>query len=172
MASVSPEAFEAACPGISELSASELCERGFTAYGEGSPEEALLYLQRAHEHNPNDARVRSYYGLCVGLCERRFEEAVELCQSAAKQEFFNPELYMNLAELYLGFGFKSEGIRYLRRGLMIDPGNIPLAKLLRDLGDRMSPVIRFLPRRHLVNRWLGSARYVLLTRKAPPRLVA
>ena len=45
-----------------------------------------------------------------------------LCRSAAKEEFFNPALYHNLARVHLAFGFKAEGIRYLRRGLMIDPG--------------------------------------------------
>jgi tetratricopeptide (TPR) repeat protein len=143
-----------------------------TTYDDGDPEAALPYLRCAHAHNPNDARVRSYYGLCLGLAERRFEESVELCQSAAKQEFFNPELYLNLAKLHLAFGFKSQGIRYLRRGLMIDPSNVPLETLLRDLGDRMSPVLRFLPRRHPVNRWLGTARYLLIARTPLARIAA
>jgi hypothetical protein len=55
---------------------------------------------------------------------------------------------------------------------MIDPGNHALAQLLRDLGDRLSPVIGFLPRRHPVNRWLGAARYILIARSASPRLAA
>ena len=90
--------------------------------------------------------------------ERRFEKALELCRSAAKEEFFNPELYHNLARVHMAFGFKSEAIRYLRRGLMIDPANTSLADDLERLGRRRMPVLQFLPRNHPVNRWLGRMR--------------
>jgi tetratricopeptide (TPR) repeat protein len=139
----------------------ELFDQGLSAYASGDPASALEYLRCAYRQNDQDARMRSYYGLCLGLAEKRFEESVELCQSAAKQEFFNPELYHNLAMLHLGFGFKAEAVRFLRRGLMIDPGNQTISTALRELGDRMSPVLNFLPRRHPVNRWLGAARHVL-----------
>jgi len=142
-------------------SSRQLLETGCRVYDGGDASAALTYLRSAYELDENNARVRSFYGLCMGLSERRFEESVELCQSAAKQEFFNPELYLNLARLYLGFGFKAEGVRFLRRGLMIDPGDIQIATLLRELGDRMSPVLGFLPRQHLLNRWLGAARHLV-----------
>ena len=97
--------------------------------------------------------------------EERFEEAVELCQGAAKQEFFNPDLYWNLARLHLGFGFKAEGVRYLRRGLMIDPAHPAILEALRDLGDRAAPVLTFLPRQHPVHRWLGAVRHTIITHR-------
>jgi len=144
------------CPDA--LTVKELFERGCSIYEEGDAEKALPYLRSAYERDPDSAAIRSHYALCVGLVERRFGESVDLCQSAAKQEFFNPNLYFNLARLHLGFGFKAEGIRFLRRGLMIDPGNDRIADELRRLGDRVAPVISFLPRRHALNRWLGAAR--------------
>jgi len=145
------------------VSSRELFERGRALFDDGDAPGALVYLRGAHAMEGNDARIRSWYGLCLGMVERRFEEAVALCQSAAKQEFFNPDLYFNLARLYLGFGFKSEGVRYLRRGLMIDPGNARILRMLRDLGDRAAPVVGFLPRRHPINRWLGAVRHVITT---------
>ena len=146
-------------------SARELFDRGCALYEGGDPEAALPLLRRAHEVDENNARVRSWYGLCAGLVDRQFEEAVALCQSAAKQEFFNPDLYLNLARLYLGFGFKAEGVRYLRRGLMIDPGNVAITSAMRELGDRGAPVLGFLPRRHPVNRWLGAVRHTITTHR-------
>lgn len=143
---------------LDTLSVRELYETGCSVYDEGDPERALAYLRSAYEREPENAAIRSHYALCMGLVERRFGESVDLCQSAAKQEFFNPDLYLNLARLHLGFGFKSEGIRFLRRGLMIDPGNARIVEALKHLGDRRSPVLRFLPRRHPLNRWLGAAR--------------
>jgi hypothetical protein len=59
----------------------------------------------------------------------------------------------------MAFGYKSEAIRYLRRGLMIDPGHGALAAELEQLGRRQLPVLQFLPRNHPVNRWLGRMRH-------------
>jgi tetratricopeptide (TPR) repeat protein len=121
--------------------------------------EALEHFRSAHQLDRSNPRYRSFYGLGLALVERRFNKALELCRSAAKEEFFNPELYHNLARVHLAFGFKAEAIRYLRRGLMIDPGNTPMASDLVQLGLRVSPVLRFLPRRHPVNRTLGRLRH-------------
>lgn len=144
-----------------EIDSRALFERGRSMVEGNDLSSALALLRTAYASNGNDAKVRSWYGLCVGLEERDFDAAVALCQSAAKQEFFNPDLYLNLARLYLGFGFKAEGVRYLRRGLMIDPAHAAILQALRELGDRSPPVLGFLPRRHPVNRWLGAVRHTV-----------
>jgi Flp pilus assembly protein TadD len=149
----------------------ELLERSRSLIEDSRYREALECLQLANHSDPAHAQVRSLLGLCLAREERRFDEAVELCTAAAKQEFFNPELYRNLAWVYLNFGFKSEGIRFLLRGQMIDPANETIRRELADLGNRIPPVLRFLPRRHLLNRWLGSARH-LLGRREDRRLAA
>ncbi|MHC4494013.1 MAG: hypothetical protein ACYTDU_20650 [Planctomycetota bacterium] len=119
---------------------------------------ALEHFRAAHRLDPTSPRYRSYYGLCLGLSERRFDKALELCRSAAKEEFFNPALYHNLARLHLAFGFKAEGIRYLRRGLMIDPESEEIRLDLRRLGVRQRPMLAFLRRGHLLNRLIGRLR--------------
>lgn len=139
-------------------SAEEHFKRGEAALeGEDHPL-ALTHFRAANRLDPTSPRFRSYFGLCLALSERRFDKALNLCRSAAKEEFFNPALYHNLARVHLSFGFKAEGIRYLRRGLMIDPGDEAIAKALRELGVRRRPPLRFLSRRHLLNRWLGELR--------------
>ena len=77
------------------------------------------------------------------------------------QVILNPEVYLNLARVYLHFGFKTEGRRFLLRGQMIDPANAEISGALEGLGARLDPVLRFLPRRHFINRWLGSARHLI-----------
>jgi tetratricopeptide (TPR) repeat protein len=119
---------------------------------------ALEHFRAAHRMEPGNPRHRSYFGLCLGLAEHRFDRALELCRAAAKEEFFNPVLYQNLARVHLAFGFKAEGIRFLRRGLMIDPGNRAIGDHLKRLGERRPPVLAFLRRRHPINRWLGQVR--------------
>lgn len=132
--------------------------RGRELLGSESEPEALEHFRSAWQLDRANPRYRSFYGLGLARVERRLDDALELCRSAAKEEFFNPELYHNLARVHLAFGFKAEGIRYLRRGLMIDPSHGPMLRELQELGVRRSPVLTFLPRRHPMNRWLGRCR--------------
>ena len=134
---------------------------GLTLFRNEAFHEAQEHFQAAHDADADHARARSYLGVCVGICDRGFEDAVALCASASKQEFFNPEVYLNLARVYLHFGFKTEGRRYLLRGQMIDPANTEIVAALDQLGSRSSPVLKFLPRCHFINRWLGGARHLL-----------
>ena len=132
--------------------------RGLEALREERHHDALEHFRAAHRLDPTSPGYRSFYGVALGLAERRFDKALELCRSAAKEEFFNPLLYHNLARVHLAFGFKAEAIRYLRRGLMIDPGNAEIATELRLMGVRRQPVLGFLRRGHVLNRWLGALR--------------
>lgn len=139
--------------------AEDLFQQGLVLFHRGANEEAQVCFRAAHDAEPDHARARSYLGVCMAVCDRRFEESLVLCTSASKQEFFNPEVYLNLARVYLSFGFKTEGRRFLMRGQMIDPGNAEIQLALQQLGARMQPVLRFLPRCHFINRWLGGARH-------------
>jgi tetratricopeptide (TPR) repeat protein len=140
------------------FSADEHFRRGRAALDCNNHAVALEHFCAAQRVDPNSPRYRSYYGLCLGIAKRRFDQALELCRSAAKEEFYNPELYRNLAQVHLVFGFKAEGIRYLRRGLMIDPANQQILDDLSELGVRRRSSFGFLPRRHLINRWIGMFR--------------
>jgi tetratricopeptide (TPR) repeat protein len=141
------------------FTAEEHYRRGKELLEKGRAAEAFDYFRTAHTLDDGNPRYRSFYGLGLALVERRFNEGLELCRSAAKEEFFNPDLYHNLAQVHLAFGFKAEGIRYVRRGLMIDPGHAGMCEELRRLGVRRAPLLSFLPRRHAFNRWLGRLRH-------------
>ena len=141
------------------LTAAEHFYRGEAALAADNISGALEHFRSAHRLEPANPRHRSYFGLCLGLTERRFDRALDLCRAAAKEEFFNPVLYRNLARVHLAFGFKAEGIRFLRRGLMIDPHNEVIGQHLEQMGLRCPSVLGFLRRRHVLNRWLGQLRY-------------
>lgn len=129
--------------------------RGAEALTAGGGPDALAHFRSAHRLDPGNALYASYYGLALGLVERRLDRALALCRDAAKEEFFNPVHYHNLAKLHLSFGFKAEAVRYLRRGLMIDPDNRAIALEIRNLGVRRRPPLSFLRRRNILNRWAG-----------------
>ncbi|MCC6639887.1 MAG: tetratricopeptide repeat protein [Deltaproteobacteria bacterium] len=140
------------------FSADEHFQKGQEWLRARQPGAALEHFRVANALQRDNARYRSFYGLCIGLVERRFSKALELCNAAVKDEFFNPDLYLNLARVHMAFGFKAEGMRYLRRALMIDPSSATAQAELARLGERRRPVLGFLPRRHPINRWLGRAR--------------
>jgi tetratricopeptide (TPR) repeat protein len=146
----------------STFTAEEHFRRGLEALELEQPGVALRHFGSATRLDPGRASYRSYYGLALGLAERRLDRALALCREAAKQEFFNPVHYHNLARLHLAFGFKAEAVRFLRRGLMIDPENREICEHMRRLGVRRRPALGFLRRQHLLNRWAGR-----LLRRAP-----
>lgn len=139
----------------STFTAEDHYRRGLEALDTDSREDALGHFRAAHRLEPSSALYASHYGLALGLAERRLDRALELCRAAAKREFFNPVHYHNLARLHLALGFKAEGIRYLRRGLMIDPANAGIIDEMRALGVRRRPPLAFLRRQNLLNRVIG-----------------
>jgi len=145
----------------------EVLRRGRALLAEGDPEAAMQHLRPAFEQHPAHPKLRSAYGLALGLARQRYHEALELCQSAVNQEYFDPAHYLNVARLNLAYGFRSEALRYVRRARMIDPASPEVAALLEQLGLRSRPVLPFLPRPHLLNRWLGAIRAVFLRRPSP-----
>jgi tetratricopeptide (TPR) repeat protein len=148
--------------GTGEFSAEEHHRRGAALLEGGHGHEAFEHLSRAYLADPQNARYRSSYALALALVRGQFMGAVELARAAIRQEFYNPDLYLNLARIYMTFEFRAEAIRFLRRGLMVDPEHERIQRKLRELGVRRRPPLRFLPRNHPINRWLGRLQARLL----------
>lgn len=140
------------------LTPEESLRKGQELLRSGLQMAALEQFASAYEREPTSPRLRSYYGWAVAMIERRLDRGLTLCRSALRDDYDNPEAYCNLAKVLLAFGRKSEALRYLRRGLMIDPSNALLLQEWRHLGVRRRPVLPFLSRRHLMNRFLGRIR--------------
>lgn len=155
-----------------QASAQDHFRQGCDDLESGAVDRALAHFRSASRLDPGSARYRSYHGLALGLAERRWEKALELCRSAARDEFFEPGHYLNLARLHLSFGFKAEAIRLLRRGMMIAPGHGEIAGMLRELGVRRRPPLPFLRRDNALNRWLGTALERMRLRSEPEPEVA
>jgi tetratricopeptide (TPR) repeat protein len=130
---------------------------------------ALEHFASAYERAPEDPRYRSHYGWAVAMIEHRVDRGLSLCRSALRDGADRPEIYHNLARVLLAHGRKSEGIKYIRRGLMVDPRHAALVLEWRRCGIRRSPVLPFLPRRHLLNRALGRLRGLWARGFVPPR---
>ncbi|MBI5642195.1 MAG: hypothetical protein HY954_01825 [Deltaproteobacteria bacterium] len=97
----------------------------------------------------------SYYALSLANVEGNYDKAISLCLMAAEKEFYNPEIYLNLGRIFLLNGQKSVAVRAFRKGLKFDNSNHSLLHEMRNLGVRRRPVLTFLPRQNVVNKYLG-----------------
>jgi hypothetical protein len=100
----------------------------------------------------------SYLGYGIARCQGKVKEGLKLCQHSIKVEFYESENYLNLARTCLLDRDRGGAVRAIRGGLKVDPQNLDLLALYRDLGVRQEPVLSFLSRTNVVNQVLGRIR--------------
>lgn len=114
---------------------------------------ALAHLEKALKLQDNRSWY-SYLGYCIARQRGQIRKGIDLCLISLELERDEPAHYLNLGNIYLLSGNKSEAIRVFREGMVIgDCGEI--RKILEHIGTRKPPVITFLPRDNPVNRLLG-----------------
>jgi tetratricopeptide (TPR) repeat protein len=118
------------------LGADHSLRRGQELLRAGLENAALEHFAQAHRARPEDPRLRSYYGWAVATVEHRLERGLGLCREALRDDGGCAEIYLNLARVLMSHGRKAEGIRYLKRGLMVDPREAALIQEWRRLGVR------------------------------------
>jgi hypothetical protein len=84
--------------------------------------------------------------------------ALELCESAVAVEFYNPDLFHNLARVHLRMGRRDRAYPVLLRGLQLHPSHRGIRSDLRAMGMRRRPILPFLSRGNPVNRFFGMMR--------------
>ncbi|MDP2689961.1 MAG: tetratricopeptide repeat protein [Deltaproteobacteria bacterium] len=129
-------------------------EDGIEKARDGSYKEALGVFEEdlCFTQHPT---AMSYYAVCLANVEGNYDKAISLCLMAAEKEFYNPEIYLNLGRLFLLNGQKSVAVRAFRKGLKYDNSNMCLLGEMKKLGVRKKPVLGFLPRQNMFNRYLG-----------------
>jgi len=137
-------------------------KEGMTQYQAGYYARAFAKFQRAVELDKTNATYLSYLSLLVALAQKNYEAAEQLGHTALRMTRNDPQLYLNLAEVYLKAGDKEDAVEALQVGLTYTKQDVRLKRALRKLGVRRSPVISFLERKHFLNRYLGKARHKIL----------
>ena len=117
-------------------------------------ESALNQEERAGNPAPR-MKYLSYYGLSLAMAVGRTNEALEMCERALAVEFYNPDLYLNLARVFLASGNRKRAHKALCQGLRIEKGHAGLINEIRRMGLRRRPTFGFLPRHHVLNRMTG-----------------
>jgi Flp pilus assembly protein TadD len=123
---------------------------------------AMPYFTRALQREKANPFYLSYLGVAMAAAERKWDEAEELCTQALKMRRTQPELYLNLADVYRLAGRREEQIETLFQGLRMTKRDPRIAETLKRYGFRRPPVIPFLERDNILNRELGKLRYRVL----------
>jgi Flp pilus assembly protein TadD len=165
-----------------DTEAIEEFEKGLSLLRNDYPGRALVHLTKAVELEKNNPFYLSHLGVALARAGKNwslaenlrsqtsqmrrtppeFDLAEKLCSRALQMNRTQPELYLNLAEVYSLAGNKEDAIETLSRGLRFTKQNEHLADALRRFGSRRRPVLRFLGRRHFLNRHFGKMRNRLL----------
>lgn len=146
---------------MSSRSAELSFRKGLHALEERRFLESLAFFESAlnlEEKSGNPAprmKYLSYYGLSLSLAAGRTPEAIEMCERALSVEFYNPDLYLNVARVYLAAGERRRAHKALCQGLRIEKGHQGLITEIRRMGLRRRPLFSFLPRDHMLNRLTG-----------------
>jgi predicted Zn-dependent protease len=129
------------------------------ALRDGHPDVALPHMQRALELEPENPFYKSYLGVAIARAEQRWADAEDLCDSAVRRKRDQPQLYLNLAEVYAAAGRRQDAVETLLMGIRYAQRDSRIQRTLNELSLRRRPVIPFLRRENLINRQLGQLRH-------------
>jgi hypothetical protein len=136
---------------------------------QGSWSQGVTHLTRVAREKNADTKLPgvfySYLGYGIALCEHRVREGLELCERAVKAGFYEPDNYLNLSRAHLLRKNRRTAVKWLGKGLKVDPNHDGLISLQNDLGFRKRPILPFLPRDSTFNILLGRMRHNLTKRR-------
>lgn len=138
-----------------ENNPTKLFEKGMVLLRRGYPGDAMEYFEKMLSIGHKSSACYSWLGIALARSRWDLEMAEELCRTAVKRDFYIPQFYVNLAEVYLLRGNKAKAIETLQAGLEVDSESRAIWRELEKLGSRSRPVIPFLSRNNPVNRYLG-----------------
>ena len=116
-------------------------------------------------------RYLSYYGLSRAQAFGATPQSIQACETAARKDFFNPDLFLNLGRVYLLAGKTTKALAAFERGRAIAPAHKGLLAEITKIDRRATPPLGIVARSHPLNKLLGRIRNSLRTR-APGKIGA
>jgi Flp pilus assembly protein TadD len=137
-------------------------KQGMRMLRDGHPNDALVHFRAAAELEKHNPFYLSFVGVSLARAEMKWTPALKLCETALgmKRE---PQLYLNLAEVYMSAGRREEALITLDRALASLGRDPRIQRARKRLGSRRSPVLPFLDRQNILNRQLGVLRHLVVT---------
>ncbi len=145
---------------MDQANAKELMEKGIACLEKGWAEDAIDCFEEVLVKYGRIASVLSWLGLAMARAKKGdLRPAEMLCGEAIEKEYYIPNYYRNLSEVYLIWDKKPKAIRVLRKGLRLTRGDKLLSDELKKLGVRQRQPIPFLARSNPLNIYIGRMRY-------------
>jgi Flp pilus assembly protein TadD len=139
-------------------------KQGVRMLRDSHPHNALAHFRKAVDLDQHNPYYISFVGVSLARAERKWEPALKLCELALSMKRNEPQLYLNLAEVYTAAGRREEALITLDRGLASLGPQVRIQQERLKLGRRRSPALPFLDRQNFLNRCLGALRHRLLSR--------
>jgi hypothetical protein len=143
---------------------SDMLGRALALCRQGDWDGGLAFLGRLAESGEPGLALPglfySYLGYGIARCQGKVKEGLKLCEHSVKVEFYESDNYLNLARTCLLAKDRTGAVRAVRGGLKVDPQNLDLLALYRELGIRQEPIIAFLSRGNPLNMLLGRIRNI------------
>ncbi|MFZ0582625.1 MAG: tetratricopeptide repeat protein [Candidatus Acidiferrales bacterium] len=125
----------------------------------GYHKNALPHLRRSVEMESSNPYYLSFLGVAISRSEKKWSEAVKLCETALQLKRKEMQMYLNLAEVYAAAGRRDSAIFTLDRAMENFGPNARLVKARSRVEKRRPPILPFLQRTNLLNRELGKLRH-------------
>ena len=139
----------------------ELFRRAEMQINRGRFREASAILTQALKMAPDNPVYISQLGYCVGMLGN-LPDAEKMCRRAHKMAPTVPIILVNLGRILVEKGLRQEARVLFAQAYQIDNTSSPAALELSRLGVRKPPVLPFLGRGHILNKYLGILRHRLL----------
>jgi tetratricopeptide (TPR) repeat protein len=133
--------------------AKQLFDKGMQELSEGKTLAALSCFEKALAME-DEPLISSFFAFCIAKERGEIQKSIALCNAAMKKEPGNSFHYLNLGKVYLLKKDKNEAINIFRQGLQYED-NQQIVDELNRLGTRNPPIIPFLKRRNIINKYLG-----------------
>lgn len=152
------------------LSAENSFRKGLVALVEGDPATAAtqfqsaILIERQHGVTRPQMRYLSYFGLSLAQSRGATPEAIQACETAARRDFFNPDLLLNLGRVYLLANKTTKAMAAFERGLEMAPAHKALKAELGKFERRQAPPLSMVSRSHPINKFLGKLRWLVIQR--------
>ena len=130
----------------------------------GYPQKALVHFRRAAEFERRNPYYLSFLGLSIARAERKWAEALELCEIAIHLKRNEAQFYLNLAEVYAAAGRRENALDTLDLALERFGQDVRLKRARTKVEKRRSPVLPFLNRDNFLNKNLGELRHRVFKR--------
>ena len=126
------------------------------------PEKALVKLRRAFESDRHNPYYISFLGLSIARAEQKWDQALELCETAVKLKRKEIQFHMNLIEVCALAGLRDKALDKLDSALRLFGDDARLKRARNKVVKRRAPVLPFFGRSHFLNRELGKLRNRIL----------